>query len=82
MTETIPSKELIGKDARLIVHKKPCKVVSHGHEPLTETTTGILTRFIKMPGGPIGFMETEEGKKICFDAGFDISSGKIEIELI
>jgi hypothetical protein len=74
--------ELRNKRVRIIVHSTPCMCVHTGCIPLTETVEGTILKFEKMPCGPIGFLTTDDGHRICFDAGCDISAGTIEIELL
>lgn len=74
------SSELIGRRATVKVHDTPCRVRHGDCAVLSETVTGTLRRFINMPGGPIGFIEVA-GQLIAFDAGTDLASGKVEIEL-
>jgi hypothetical protein len=73
--------ELIGKRIRIVVNATPCRCVYPGCDILERTTEGVVTRWEHQPAGLIGFLRTDEGELICFDAAGDISSGKIELEL-
>ena len=79
----VKSSELKGQRVTIKVNETPCRVTLPGsdYEPLTKTTTGVIERFVNMPAGPIGFLHADDGSKVAFDAGCDITVGKIEIEL-
>ena len=76
------SSELIGQRVRIVVNETPCACRMDGHDVLTETVTGKIERFIRMPAGPIGVLRTDDGRAIVFDAYNDIGLGKIELERI
>lgn len=81
-TFKMKASELAGQRMRIVVKDTPCRCVRDGCIPLTATTEGRLLRFEKMPFGPIGFLQTDDGTTICFDAGGDILSETIELELL
>lgn len=76
------AKDLKGTRVTIQVNEAPCRCIYPGSEILTETVTGTIRGFKQIPAGPIGFLETDAGSLVCFDAGADIASGKIEIQLI
>lgn len=72
---------LIDRRITLVVHETPCRVVCDGSGVLTETVTGVLVNVVKMPAGPIGFLKTDDGSQIAFDAGLDLKNGRVTLEL-
>ena len=73
--------QLVGLNVELIVHGTPCRCIGDGFEILTETTSGRIERFIQMPGGHIGVLLAEDGRRILFDAFSDIKNGTVEIAI-
>ena len=80
--ESVKPDFLIGKIVKIHVKETPCIVRANDFEPLTETVEGVVLRIAPMPGGPIMFIRTDDGRRISLDVGFDVSLGKIEIEVI
>lgn len=74
--------KLKGQRLRIVVNETPCRCRWPDFDILTETVEGRCLGFKKMPGGGIGFIETDDGQRICFDADLDVKAGRIEIELL
>ena len=70
---------LIGKRVTLQVNSTPSPCAYPEAMPLRQTTSGTLRRFERWPAGRFGFLETDRGTLICFDAGLDLQNRTVEI---
>jgi hypothetical protein len=41
----------------------------------------VVDKFIHAPGGSIGMLTTDDGRRIVFDAGLDLVHGRMSIEV-
>jgi hypothetical protein len=80
-TERMKVSDLVGRRVTVEVHDRPCEVYYRNYAPLKETTAGVIREIAYMPGGPIGVLEANDGRRIVFDAGLDVERGCTQIVL-